>query len=160
MNEHLNTLSPAPVWQYFKEILEIPRPSKKEEKIIAYLLDFGKEQGLETLQDEIGNVLIRKPATPGHENRRSVVLQSHVDMVCEKNSDKVHDFEKDPIDTFIKEGWVYAHGTTLGADDGIGVATQMALLAADDIEHGPSNASLRLMKKPVSPVLLSSSRDS
>ena len=94
MNEHLSTLQPASVWNYFKEILEIPRPSKKEEKIIAYLLDFGKKHHLETLQDEIGNVLIRKHATPGMENRRSVVLQSHVDMVCEKNSDKVHDFEK------------------------------------------------------------------
>jgi len=137
MNEHLSQLQPTAVWKYFKEILEIPRPSKKEEKIIAYLLKFGKEHGLETLQDEIGNVLIRKPATPGFENRRSVVLQSHVDMVCEKNSDKVHDFEKDPIDTFIKDGWVYAKDTTLGADDGIGVAAQMALLAADNIEHGP-----------------------
>lgn len=137
MNEHLSQLQPASVWQYFKEILEIPRPSKKEEKIVAYLLEFGKKQGLETLQDEIGNVLIRKPATTGYENRRSVVLQSHVDMVCEKNSDKVHDFEKDPIDTFIKDGWVYAKDTTLGADDGIGVAAQMALLASKDIQHGP-----------------------
>jgi dipeptidase D len=137
MNEHLLELKPASVWAFFKEILNIPRPSKKEEKIIAYLLEFGKKNGLETLQDEIGNVLIRKPATPGYENRRSVVLQSHVDMVCEKNSDKVHDFEKDPIDTFIKDGWVYAKGTTLGADDGIGVAAQLALLSADNIEHGP-----------------------
>ncbi len=137
MNEHLSALQPASVWAYFKEILEIPRPSKKEEKIIAYLLDFGNKQGLETLQDDIGNVLIRKAATPGFENLKSIVLQSHIDMVCEKNSDKVHDFEKDPIDTFIKDGWVYANGTTLGADDGIGVATQMALLAANDIDHGP-----------------------
>jgi len=137
MNEHLSSLEPSSVWNYFKEILEIPRPSKKEEKIIAYLLDFGKKHHLETLQDEIGNVLIRKPATPGFENRKSVVLQSHVDMVCEKNSDKVHDFEKDPIDTFIKDDWVYAKGTTLGADDGIGIAAQLALLSAKTIEHGP-----------------------
>jgi len=137
MNEHLSQLQPASVWAYFKEILEIPRPSKKEEKIIAYLLAFGKKNKLETLQDKIGNVLIRKPATPGFENRRSVVLQSHVDMVCEKNSNTVHDFEKDPIDTFIKDGWVYAKGTTLGADDGIGIAAQLALLAAKNIEHGP-----------------------
>ncbi|MEJ2595752.1 MAG: aminoacyl-histidine dipeptidase [bacterium] len=137
MNEHLNTLQPQAVWQYFREILEIPRPSKKEEQILAYLLDFGKKHQLETLQDKVGNILIRKPATPGMEKRRSVVLQSHVDMVCEKNSDKVHDFEKDPIDTFIKDGWLYAKGTTLGADDGIGIAAQLALLAADDIEHGP-----------------------
>ncbi len=137
MNKHILELRPKSIWAYFKEILEIPRPSKKEEKIVAYLLDFGKKNGLETLQDEIGNVLIRKPATPGFENRRSVVLQSHVDMVCEKNSDKVHDFEKDPIDTFIKDGWVYAKDTTLGADDGIGVAAQLALLADANIEHGP-----------------------
>ena len=137
MNEQLSSLQPALVWTYFKEILDIPRPSKKEEKIIAYLLDFGKKQGLETLQNEIGNVLIRKPATPGFENRRSVVLQSHIDMVCEKNSDKVHDFEKDPIETYNKDGWVYANGTTLGADDGIGIAAQLALLASADIEHGP-----------------------
>jgi dipeptidase D len=137
MNEHLSALQPGPVWEYFREILEIPRPSKKEEKIIAYLVEFGKKHNLETLTDQIGNVLIRKSATPGFENRKSVVLQSHVDMVGEKNSDKVHDFEKDPIDTFIKEGWVYANGTTLGADCGIGIAAQLALLAADDIEHGP-----------------------
>jgi len=137
MNEHLSALEPASVWAYFKEILDIPRPSKKEEKIIAYLKEFGKKYELETLQDEVGNILIRKPATPGMENRKSVVLQSHVDMVCEKNSDKVHDFEKDPIDTFIKDGWVYAKGTTLGADDGIGIAAQLAILSADDIKHGP-----------------------
>ena len=137
MNEHLLSLEPAPVWAYFKEILEIPRPSKKEEKIIRYLLDFGKKQQLETLQDEVGNVLIRKPATPGMEHKKTVVLQSHIDMVCEKNSDKQHDFENDPIDTHIKDGWVYANGTTLGADDGIGVAAQLAILASDNIPHGP-----------------------
>ena len=137
MNEHLLDLQPTSTWSFFKDILVIPRPSKKEEQIIAYLLEFGKKYNLETLQDEIGNVLIRKPATPGMENRKSVVLQSHVDMVGEKNSDKVHDFEKDPIDTFIKDNWVYANGTTLGADCGIGIAAQLAILAADDIEHGP-----------------------
>ena len=137
MNEHILELNPSTVWAYFKEILEIPRPSKKEEKIIAYLLEFGRKHNLETIQDEVENVLIRKPATPGMENRKSVVLQSHIDMVCEKNSDKVHDFENDPITTYIKDGWVYADGTTLGADDGIGVAAQLAILASDDIEHGP-----------------------
>ena len=137
MNEQLLKLEPAPVWAWFKEILEIPRPSKKEEKIIAYLLDFGKKHDLETLQDEVGNVLIRKPATPGMENRKTVVLQSHVDMVCEKNSDKDFDFEKDPIEAVIRDGWVFANGTTLGADDGIGIATQLAILASKDIEHGP-----------------------
>jgi dipeptidase D len=137
MNEHLLELEPSSIWTYFREILAIPRPSKKEEKIIKYLLDFGKKHQLETIQDEVGNVLIRKPATLGMENRKSVVLQSHIDMVCEKNSDKEHDFEKDPIETFIKDGWVYANRTTLGADDGIGVAAQLAILASDDIKHGP-----------------------
>ena len=137
MNEALLKLEPAKVWFYFKEILNIPRPSKKEEKIIDYLLRFGKEHNLETLQDEVGNVLIRKPATPGMENRKSVVLQSHIDMVCEKNSDKVHDFENDPIEAYIEDGWVTANGTTLGGDDGIGVAAELAILDSDDIEHGP-----------------------
>jgi len=137
MNDSLLKLQPAEVWHYFKEILAIPRPSKKEEKIIAYLLDFGKKHKLETLQDEVGNILIRKAATKGMENRKMTVLQSHVDMVCEKNSDKVHDFEKDPIISRIKDGWVYATDTTLGADDGIGIAAQLAILAADDIPHGP-----------------------
>ncbi|VAW26221.1 Cytosol nonspecific dipeptidase [hydrothermal vent metagenome] len=137
MNEALLKLEPAKVWFYFKEILNIPRPSKKEGKIIEYLLRFGKEHGLETLQDEVNNVLIRKPATPGMENRKSVVLQSHIDMVCEKNSDRVHDFENDPIEAHLEDGWVTADGTTLGGDDGIGVATELALLASDNIEHGP-----------------------
>ena len=137
MNEEILKLEPVIVWQYFKDILEIPRPSKKEEKIIAYLLYFGRKHHLETLQDEIGNVLIRKPATAGMENRKSVVLQSHIDMVCEKNSDKVHDFDNDPIEAAIQDGWVTANGTTLGADDGIGIAAQLAILAAKDIEHGP-----------------------
>ncbi len=137
MNEALLKLEPAKVWFYFKEILNIPRPSKKEEKIIEYLVRFGKEHGLETLQDEVNNVLIRKPATPGMENRKSVVLQSHIDMVCEKNSDRAHDFDNDPIEAYIEDGWVTADGTTLGGDDGIGVATELALLASDDIEHGP-----------------------
>jgi len=137
MNTEILKLQPTIVWEYFKEILEIPRPSKKEEKIVAHLLKFGKDQNLETLQDEIGNVLIRKPATPGMENRKSVVLQSHLDMVCEKNSDKVHDFDNDPIESIIDDDWVTANDTTLGADDGIGVAAQMAILASNDIVHGP-----------------------
>jgi len=137
MNTEILKLQPAIVWQYFKEILEIPRPSKKEEKVVAYLLKFGKEQNLETVQDEIGNVLIRKPATKGMENVKSVVLQSHIDMVCEKNSDKVHDFDNDPIESIIDGEWVTANDTTLGADDGIGVAAQLAILASEDIEHGP-----------------------
>jgi dipeptidase D len=137
MNQSLLKLQPSEIWHYFKEILAVPRPSKKEEKIIAYILDFGKKHQLETLQDEVGNILIRKPATKGMENRKMVVLQSHVDMVCEKNSDKVHDFEKDPIEARIIKGWVHATGTTLGADDGIGIAAQLAILASNDLEHGP-----------------------
>ena len=137
MNTEILKLQPTIVWKYFKEILEIPRPSKKEEKIVAYLLKFGKDQNLETIQDEIGNVLIRKPATKGMENRKSVVLQSHIDMVCEKNGDKVHDFDNDPIESIIDGDWVTANDTTLGADDGIGVAAQMAILASNEIEHGP-----------------------
>ncbi|UBM61067.1 aminoacyl-histidine dipeptidase [Candidatus Sulfidibacterium hydrothermale] len=137
MNEALLNLEPKKIWFYFKEILNIPRPSKKEGKIIDYLVQFGKEHGLETLKDEVGNVLIRKPATPGMENRKTVVLQSHIDMVCEKNSDVDHDFENDPIEAYIEDGWVKAKGTTLGGDDGIGVAAELAILASDDIQHGP-----------------------
>ncbi len=135
MNEELLTLKPEKVWYYFREILNIPRPSKKEEKIKEYLKKFGAEHNLETIEDETGNILIRKPATKGMENRKPVILQSHIDMVCEKNSDKQHDFENDPIEAYIEDGWVTANGTTLGADDGIGVAAQLAILASDDIPH-------------------------
>lgn len=138
MNEALLDLEPKRIWYYFKEILEIPRPSKKEEKIAAYLMDFAKDHKLEAKRDKVGNVLILKPATAGKENAKTVILQSHIDMVCEKNSDVEHDFDKDPIDAYIDDkGWVRAKGTTLGADDGIGVAAQLALLEADDIEHPP-----------------------
>jgi len=140
MNEVISNLEPKIVWHYFKEILEIPRPSKKEDKIKAYLMDFGKKHHLETLTDQVGNVLIRKPATAGMENRKSVVLQSHMDMVCEKNSDTDHDFDNDPIEVYIEDGWVTAKGTTLGGDDGIGVAVSLAILASDDIKHGPLEA--------------------
>ena len=136
MNEILN-LKPAKVWFYFNEVLNIPRPSKKEIKIIEYLLNFGKAKNLETLKDEVGNILIRKPATKGMENKAFVCLQTHMDMVCEKNSDKVHDFDKDPIVPWIDNGWVKAKGTTLGADDGIGIAVQLAILDSEDIIHGP-----------------------
>lgn len=130
-------LKPAAVFHYFAEICKVPRPSKKEENIIAYLKAFGKQHNLETEVDDAGNVLIRKPATPGKENLKTVILQSHVDMVCEKNSDVEHDFLTDPIEIVIDGDWMKANGTTLGADNGIGVATELAILAADDIEHGP-----------------------
>lgn len=137
LNKEIRELEPERLWYYFAEILEIPRPSKKEEKIAAWLMAFGRAQGLESLQDAVGNVLIRKPATAGMESRKTVVLQSHMDMVCEKNADVDHDFDKDPILSRIEDGWVKATGTTLGADDGIGMAAQLALLEAKDIAHGP-----------------------
>ena len=133
----LDKLQPEKIWHYFGEIMRIPRPSKHEELITKYLIEFGVNHGLETFTDEIGNVLIRKPATKGMENKPWICLQSHIDMVCEKNSDKVFDFQKDAIVPIIDGEWLKADGTTLGADDGIGVATELAILAADDIEHGP-----------------------
>lgn len=130
-------LKPTAVFHFFNEISQVPRPSKKEEKIIAYLKAFGEKHLLETKMDEAGNMLIRKPATPGKENLKTVVLQSHVDMVCEKNSNVTHNFLTDPIVTEVDGEWLKAKGTTLGADNGIGVATELAILAANDIEHGP-----------------------
>ncbi len=130
-------LKPAGVFKYFEEICRVPRPSKKEEKIIAYLKAFGESHKIDTVVDKAGNVLMRKPATKGKENLKTVVLQSHVDMVCEKNSNVQHDFLTDPIVTVIDGEWMKAQGTTLGADNGIGVATQLAILADDTIEHGP-----------------------
>lgn len=132
----INNLNPELVWSYFSDILEIPRPSKKEEKILAYLKDFAKNHKLVLKQDKTGNILIRKPASGGYEGIKTVVLQSHVDMVCEKNEDSQHNFEVDPIETFIEDGWIKANGTTLGADNGIGVAIQLAILADKNIEHG------------------------
>ncbi len=136
MNKSVQELKPQNVWKYFDEICQIPRPSKKEEKIKKYLKEFGSKYKLDTLEDETGNILIRKNATKGFEHLPWIVLQSHMDMVCEKNSDVEFDFEQDPIQTRIEKGWVKAVGTTLGADDGIGVATQLAILASNDIEHG------------------------
>ena len=130
-------LKPASVFHYFEEVCQVPRPSKKEEKIRTYLVNFAVSHGLEYQMDEAGNVLIRKAAFPGKENLKKVVLQSHMDMVCEKNRDTVHDFEKDPIETYVDGDWLKAKGTTLGADNGIGVATQLAVLADKDMVHGP-----------------------
>ncbi|TRX70747.1 aminoacyl-histidine dipeptidase [Carboxylicivirga sp. M1479] len=133
----LSELQPQEVWEHFDAICQVPRPSKKEEKIIDFLLKFAEDNNLDASKDHIGNVLIKKPATAGRENVKSVVLQSHIDMVCEKNSDKKFDFDNDPIVPVIDGDWVKADGTTLGADDGIGMAAQMALLVSKDIEHGP-----------------------
>ena len=130
-------LQPAVVFHYFHEVCQVPRPSKKEEKIRAYLENFAQERGLEYKTDETGNILIKKAATPGFENMKCVVLQSHMDMVCEKNNDTVHNFDTDPIETYVDGEWMRAKGTTLGADNGIGVATELAILASDDIQHGP-----------------------
>jgi dipeptidase D len=130
-------LKPAVVFEQFAKINEIPRPSKREEKMIEYLKNWGESRGLDTQVDETGNVIIRKPATKGYENRKTVILQSHMDMVCDKLVDVEFDFDKDPIKTYIDGEWLTAEGTTLGADDGIGCAIELAVLDSDDVEHGP-----------------------
>ncbi len=130
-------LKPAVVFEQFAKINQIPRPSKREEKMIEYLKSWGESHGLDTKVDETGNVIIRKPATKGMENRKTVILQSHMDMVCDKLVDYEIDFDRDPIKTYIDGEWLTAEGTTLGADDGIGCAMELALLESDDIEHGP-----------------------
>uniref|UniRef100_UPI00321733F7 aminoacyl-histidine dipeptidase n=1 Tax=uncultured Draconibacterium sp. TaxID=1573823 RepID=UPI00321733F7 len=132
----LSTLTPQPLFNYFEDICQVPRPSKKEEKIRKFLLDFAEANNLEAKTDKIGNVLILKPATPGMETAPTVILQTHMDMVCEKNSDKVFDFDNDAIEPRIVDGWVKANGTTLGADCGIGIAAQMAVLTSTDLKHG------------------------
>ncbi|MCK4663575.1 MAG: aminoacyl-histidine dipeptidase [Bacteroidales bacterium] len=136
----LSNLYPKALWQNFESLTQIPRPSKKEKRIIEFMKKFGEELNLETIVDDVENVIIKKPATPGMENRKVVVLQGHLDMVPQKNSDVVHDFEKDPIQAYVDGEWVTAKGTTLGADNGMGVAAAMAVLQAKDIEHGPVEA--------------------
>ena len=133
----ITDLKPEIVWKFFHQVTQVPRPSKKEGKIIQYLESFAKEYNVAIKKDAAGNILMSKPATPGMEDRPVVVLQSHMDMVCEKNNDTKHDFENDPIETIVDNEWLRANGTTLGADNGIGVAAELALLASDDIEHGP-----------------------
>ncbi len=130
----------CPVWPFFDAITKVPRPSKHEEKIIAFLLDFAKERGIEAKTDKVGDILMTVPATKGRENAEPVILQAHVDMVCEKNSDRVINFLTDPIDYYVENGWVKARGTTLGADDGLGVALALAIVDGGlkgTIEHGP-----------------------
>jgi dipeptidase D len=129
-------LKPALVWTYFEEICGIPRLSKNETKIRRYLLQFAKDKNLESKEDNVGNILIIKPSSPGMENRKTVVLQSHMDMVGEKNADHAHNWFEDPIIPVIKEGWVTASGTTLGADDGMGIAAQLAILADSNLTTG------------------------
>ena len=130
-------LKPARVFEQFAKINQIPRPSKREEKMIEYLTNWGKSHQLETVVDETGNVIIRKSATPGMENRKTLILQSHMDMVCEKLVDLDFDFDRDAIQTYVDGEWLRAKGTTLGADDGIGCAIELAILDSDDVEHGP-----------------------
>ena len=132
----LSNLNPAPIWIYFEEICGIPRLSKNEGKIRKYLLEFAKKNNLESKEDEVGNILIIKPPTRGMENRKTVVLQSHMDMVGEKNADYPHNWSTDPIIPTIKDGWITASGTTLGADDGIGIASQLAILSDQSLKAG------------------------
>lgn len=140
MGNVLGHLKPEALWNHFEEICKYPRPSRKEERIAGYVISVGKRNNLETLQDEFGNVIIRKPATPGKERLTPVVLQGHLDMVAENNSHVVHDWDNDPITPIIEGDWVKANGTTLGSDNGIGVAAALALLESKDVEHGPIEA--------------------
>ncbi len=137
MTNSILQLKPQPLWRSFLEICQVPRPSKKEDRIADYLKKFAEKNRLKVIIDHAGNVLIRKPATPGYENRKTVILQAHLDMVCEKNSDIVFDFDKDAIQPWIDGNWIKAKGTTLGADDGIGIAAAMAILESSDIPHPP-----------------------
>ena len=140
MSNEIIKLEPREVWENFYNLTQVPRPSKKEEKIQAFMVNFGKSLGLATEKDAVGNVIIRKPATSGMENRKGIILQGHLDMVPQKNNATAHDFEKDPIDAYIDGEWVRARGTTLGADNGIGVASAMAVLASKSLVHGPIEA--------------------
>ena len=135
MSNELRKLEPISLWNKFADLNAVPRPSKKEERIIEFIKAFGNSLGLETFEDQIRNVIIRKPATPGMENRKSIVLQSHLDMVHQKNNDTVFDFDVQGIEMFVDNDWIKAKGTTLGADNGIGVATIMAILESDTIPH-------------------------
>ncbi len=135
MSQEIRNLEPKKLWNKFADLNAVPRPSKKEEQVIEFMKNFGKSLGLETFTDDVQNVIIRKPATLGMENRKAIILQSHLDMVCQKNSDTVFDFEKQGIEMFVDGDWVRAKGTTLGADNGIGVATIMVLLESKDIAH-------------------------
>jgi len=140
MNRDLCALTPAPVWKHFAAIARIPRPSGHEERIRQYVLDFARSRGLECLEDEAHNVYVRKPASPGMEHRKGIILQAHLDMVPQKNNDKKFDFLTDPIDAYVDGEWVTADGTTLGADNGIGAAAILAVLEDDSLIHGPLEA--------------------
>ncbi|WP_273839457.1 MULTISPECIES: beta-Ala-His dipeptidase [Providencia] len=143
----LAKLSPQPLWDIFATICSIPHPSYHEEALAAHIVDWSKQKGFHVERDEVGNILIRKPATAGYENRKAVVLQAHLDMVPQKNNDTVHDFKVDPIRPYVNGEWVTAEGTTLGADNGIGLASALAVLADDSVEHGPMEVLLTMTEE-------------
>lgn len=136
----IENLEPKKVWNNFYSLTRIPRPSKREGKAVDFMYKWGKDHGLETIKDEVGNIIIRKPATPGMENRKGIIFQGHLDMVPQNNKEVVHDWDKDPVETKVVGDWLYAQGTTLGADNGLGCATAMAVLESTDIPHGPLEA--------------------
>ena len=140
MNKEIRNLEPRNIWNKFADLNEVPRPSKHEERVIAFMMDFGKSLGLDTFKDAVGNVIIKKPATMGMQDRKTVILQSHLDMVHQKNADTDFDFSTQGIEMYVDGDWVRAKGTTLGADNGLGVATIMALLESSEISHPPLEA--------------------
>ncbi len=140
MSQAVRELKPTEMWNHFADLNAVPRPSKKEERVIEFAKQFGERLGLETIVDEVGNVIIRKPASPGMEDRTPIVMQSHLDMVHQKNADTEFDFDTQGIEMVVKGDWVHADGTTLGADNGIGVASIMTILASDSISHPPLEA--------------------
>ena len=135
MSQQIRNLEPKALWNNFADLNAVPRPSKKEERVIEFIKNFGNKLGLETFEDEIRNVIIRKPASPGMENRKPIVLQGHLDMVCQKNNDTDFDFDSQGIDMYVDGDWVRARGTTLGADNGLGVAMMLAILESKEIKH-------------------------
>ena len=143
----IKDLEPKVVWGNFYGLTQVPRPSKHEEKVIEYLLNWGKEHGVEVFKDETGNVIFRAPATPGYENRRGVILQGHMDMVPQKTSDSTHNFLTDPIQAYVDGEWVTADRTTLGADNGMGVAMGLAVCEDKSVEHGPVEVACGLISK-------------
>ncbi|MGD8107045.1 beta-Ala-His dipeptidase [Pantoea sp. FN0302] len=143
----LSQLSPQPLWDIFAKICSIPHPSFHEEALAQHILSWAKEKGFWCDRDQVGNILIRKPATPGMENRKPVALQAHLDMVPQKNNDTAHDFTKDPIQPWIDGEWVKARGTTLGADNGIGMASALAVLADESVQHGPLEVLLTMTEE-------------
>lgn len=136
----IENLKPAAIWSNFHALTQVPRPSGHLEKVQQFLLDWAKEHNVEAFQDPAGNIVMRKPATPGYEDRKVVLLQAHMDMVPQKTPESTHNFETDPIETYIEDGWVHARGTTLGSDDGIGVAAIMGVMESADLKHGPVEA--------------------